>query len=542
MSNPAASGQDAAQGTSGRGAAALFKSFVTVGTNTLLSRVLGFAREMLIAAALGAGPVADAFYAAFRFPNLFRRLFAEGAFNSAFIPLFARALEEGGEAQARSFAQEVLSALFVILLALTGLVLVFTPLFVAVLVAPGFVGDPEKFDLTVVLTRIMFPYLAFMSLVAMLSGVLNAFRRYFAAAFAPVLLNVILVAVLAFALHRGLAPADVGLLLGWGVLASGVAQLALLALAVRRVGFGVRLSRPRLTRGVRRLLWLAAPAALAGGVTQVNLFIGQIIASAKPGAIAILQYADRIYQLPLGVVGIAIGVVLLPELSRSLKAGHMREAGHQQNRSLEFSLFLTLPAAISLFILAEPIVRVLFERGAFSPVTTEIVAAALAIFALGLPAFVLVKVFSPGFFAREDTKTPMVAAGIGALVNIGLSVILFPLYAEVGIALATTLSGWINAALLGAILVRRRHWPVETATLTRLGLVIAATLMLGAGLWIARVSLDGVFVPAAALALQAAALLAFVAGGALFYIVLALGIGAVDRQMLAGILRRRRAR
>jgi putative peptidoglycan lipid II flippase len=542
VSNPAASGQDAAQGTSGRGAGALFKSFVTVGTNTLLSRVLGFAREMLIAAALGAGPVADAFYAAFRFPNLFRRLFAEGAFNSAFIPLFARALEEGGEAQARSFAQEVLSALFVILLALTGLVLVFTPLFVAVLVAPGFVGDPEKFDLTVVLTRIMFPYLAFMSLVAMLSGVLNAFRRYFAAAFAPVLLNVILVAALAFALHRGLAPADVGLLLGWGVLASGVAQLALLALAVRRAGFGVRLSRPRLTRGVRRLLWLAAPAALAGGVTQVNLFIGQIIASAKPGAIAILQYADRIYQLPLGVVGIAIGVVLLPELSRSLKAGHMREAGHQQNRSLEFSLFLTLPAAISLFILAEPIVRVLFERGAFSPVTTEIVAAALAIFALGLPAFVLVKVFSPGFFAREDTKTPMIAAGIGALVNIGLSVILFPLYAEVGIALATTLSGWINAALLGAILVRRRHWPVETATLTRLGLVIAATLALGAGLWIARVSLDGVFVPAAALAPQAAALLAFVAGGALFYIVLALGIGAVDRQMLAGILRRPRAR
>jgi putative peptidoglycan lipid II flippase len=517
----------------------LVRSFLTVGSNTMASRVLGFVREMLIAAALGAGPVADAFFAAFRFPNLFRRLFAEGAFNAAFIPLFARALEEKGNQGARRFAEEVLSALLVVLLLLTALVEIAAPLLVATIIAPGFAADPDKFDLTVVLARIMFPYLAFMSLVAMLSGVLNALRRYFAAAFAPVLLNVILIGVLAAGLLGDFDAVAVGWLMSWGVFAAGVAQLLLLAWAVSRAGVKLRLRRPRLTPGVRRLLVLGFPAAIAGGITQINLFVGQIIASLQPGAISVLQYADRLYQLPLGVVGIAIGVVLLPELSRTLKAGHMREAAHTQNRSLEFALFLTLPAAAALFVIPEPVVRVIFERGAFSPETTELTARVLAWFSLGLPAFVLIKVFQPGFFAREDTRTPMYAAATAMILNVVLSLSLFPFMAVEGIALATTIAGWVNAGMLFVLLMRRGHWPVEAGSLRRAGLIAAASLAMALAVWAGAGLLDEALRPAAGLPLQLAVLLLLAGGGALLYFALAHTIGAADLRNLASVVRRK---
>jgi putative peptidoglycan lipid II flippase len=517
----------------------LVRGFLTVGVNTLGSRILGFAREMMIAATLGTGPVADAFYAAFRFPNLFRRLFAEGAFNSAFIPLFARALEGEGEAGARRFAEEVLAALAVILLAFTVVVVIAAPVLTATIVAPGFADDNEKFELTVTLSRIMFPYLACMSLVAMLSGILNALRRYFAAAFAPILLNIILVAVLAGAMLDGSSAASVGLMLGWGVFAAGLAQLGLLAIAVRRTGFSLRPRFPRLTAGVKRLLWLAAPAAIAGGITQINLFIGQIIASTKAGAIAALQYADRIYQLPLGVVGIAIGVVLLPELSRTLRAGHLREAAHTQNRALEFALFLTLPAAAALAVIPEGIVRVMFERGAFGPDTTEVVARALRYFAFGLPAFVLIKVFSPGFFAREDTKTPMYIAGFSMSLNIAFSLVLFPTMAEAGIALSTTIAGWANALLLLFMLMKRGDWPLEAGTVGRSALTLALSLAMAAGLALGAGALEGAMAPAAGIGAQASALLLLVAGGACIYFGAAQLTGAAN---LRGIVRNVRRR
>jgi putative peptidoglycan lipid II flippase len=519
----------------------LVRSFMTVGGNTAASRVLGFAREVLIAAALGAGPVADAFYAAFRFPNLFRRLFAEGAFNSAFIPLFARNLEGGGMAGAKAFAGEVLAALLVILLALTALAEIVTPFFVGTIIAPGFADDAAKFDLTVLLTRIMFPYLACMSLVAMLSGVLNALHRYFAAAFAPVLLNVILVTILAGSIWLGLPAERIGVVMGIGVFLAGFAQLALLALAVRRAGFPLRIARPRLTPGVKRLLVLATPAAIAGGITQINLFIGQIIASQKDGAIAVLQYADRVYQLPLGIVGIAIGVVLLPELSRALKAGHMREAAHNQNRSLEFALFLTLPAAAALVVIPEEVVRVLYERGAFSVATSGIVARALAVFALGLPAFVLIKVFQPGFFAREDTKTPMYAAAAAMVTNIALSLLLFPYLEEVAIALATTLSGWLNAGILFTLLMRRGHWPLDRPTLRRIALMLGVSVVMALALVAIAAGLGFAFQPSASLILQAGALLVLIVAGAAIYFALAHVLGAADLGALARNLKRRPA-
>ncbi len=305
----------------------LVRQFVNVGGATLASRLLGFIRETMIAGALGAGPVADAFYAAFRFPNLFRRLFAEGAFNSAFIPIYARTLEGEGEEAARKFAEDVLAALLLVLATITAIVMVATPVIVTLL-APGFTADAGKFDLTVELFRVMFPYLVCMSLTAMVSGVLNAHRRFFIAALAPTLLNVITIAALFAGVVLGMKGPAVGRLLAWSVMVARRGAALMVAVAAHHIGFKARLTRPRLTPSVKRLLWLAAPAAATGGITQINLFIGQIIASTKEGAIAILQYADRVYQLPLGVVGIAIGVVLLPELSRTLKVGYFREATH----------------------------------------------------------------------------------------------------------------------------------------------------------------------------------------------------------------------
>ncbi len=457
----------------------LVRQFVNVGGATLASRLLGFLRETLIASALGAGPVADAFYAAFRFPNLFRRLFAEGAFNAAFIPLFARTLEGEGEEAARKFAEDVLAALVLVLAAITAVVMIATPVIVTLL-APGFTSDAGKFDLTVELFRVMFPYLICMSLTAMVSGVLNAHRRFLAAALAPTLLNIVTIAALLLGVLMGLEGPAVGRLLAWSVMVAGVAQLVMVTIAARRIGFHARLRRPRLTPSVKRLLWLAAPAAATGGITQINLFIGQIIASTKDGAIAILQYADRVYQLPLGVVGVAIGVVLLPELSRSLKAGHHREATHNQNRALEFALFLTLPAATAIAILSVPIVRVLYERGAFTPETTEIAARALAIFGLGLPAFVMIKVFTPGYFAREDTRTPMIFAGIAVGVNMALALTLFPLIHEAGIATAEAAAGWINTSLLFLTLRRRGHFFIDGILLRRLPRLILSCAIMGA--------------------------------------------------------------
>ncbi|MBO0661366.1 murein biosynthesis integral membrane protein MurJ [Jiella sp. MQZ9-1] len=531
----------------------LFSKFATVGGATLVSRIFGFAREMLMASALGVGPVADAFNLAFRFPNLFRRLFAEGAFNAAFIPLFARSLEDEGEVGARRFASEIFSTLFTVLVVLTILALIFMPFLVKTIIAPGLsvcVDDPStggkviscaaRYDITIAFSRIMFPYLACMSMMAMVCGILNAFRRFFAAAAAPTLLNFILIGVIGYALHIHADKQTIGFLMSWGVLIAGFAQLSMVVVAMRIAGFGVALKRPRWTKGLKRLLVLAGPAALIGGITQINLFVGQAIASFKPGAVSILQYADRPYQLPLGMVGVAIGVVLLPELSRALKAGHLREAQHTQNRSLEFALFLTIPAAVALFIIPEPIIRVIYERGQFHPAATIAVGSVLGLYALGLPAFVMIKVFSPGFFAREDTKTPMVATLISAGANIVLSLGLFWLLAERGIALATTIAGWLNAGLLFAGLYRRGLWEVDHALLKRAGFVCLSAAVMGGALLYALHGLSPWLASGAGLERQLPALGGMVLGAMAIYFVLAFATGAADRTMFLTVVRRRR--
>lgn len=518
----------------------LIAKFMSVGSATMASRILGFGREALIAGILGAGPVTDAFYAALRFPNLFRRLFAEGAFNSAFIPLFARELEGGGETAARRFAEDVLSVLIPLLLGLSALAIITMPVLVATVVAPGFSDSPDKFDLTVVMTRIMFPYLLCMSLVAMLSGILNSMRRYFLAAFAPVLLNVVLVAVLVGIWILDARPTDAGLWLAWGVFASGVLQLFFLLWGVRRAGFSMKMRRPRYTPKVGRLLALMGPAALTGGVTQINLLVGQMIASTQDRAITFLNLADRINQLPLGVIGIAIGVVLLPELSRALKAGDGEEAQHLQNRSLEFSLGLSLPAAIGLMIIPGPIVSLLYERGAFLASDAAMTAAALAAFAAGLPAFVLIKVFSPAFFAREDMKTPMYFSILAVVVNIVASLALFPFWGHVAIALATSLAGWINFALLALTLWWRNDFRPSATTLRRLILIGFAALGMAASVYVLNVGLEA-FAADAGRLIRNLAVLVIVALAAIVYFAIVIATGALDRKQLARLIRRKPA-
>jgi len=419
----------------------LLSGFVTVGGWTMASRVLGFLRDIAIAAVLGAGPVAEAFLVAFALPNMFRRFFAEGAFNTAFVPAFSKRLEAGEDAA--GFAREAASALLALLLAFTLLATAAMPLMVLAM-ASGFAGD-ERFGLAVLFGRIAFPYILFVSLAALLSGVLNATGRFAAAAAAPILLNLIFLAALALAQVAGW-PA--GLVLAWAVPVAGAAQLALLWRAAARAGFPILPGRPRLTPRLRRLAAVAAPAALAGGVVQVNLLVGRQVASFFDGAVAWLAYADRLYQLPLGVVGIGIGVVLLPDLSRRLRADDGPGGQAAFNRATEIALALSLPAAVALMVIPGALIGVLFERGAFDAGDTRATALATAVYAAGLPAFVLQKVLQPVFFAREDTRRPFLYALAALAVNAAVAIGLAPLIGFTAAALGTTIAGWAMAALL----------------------------------------------------------------------------------------------
>ncbi|MCT8161228.1 murein biosynthesis integral membrane protein MurJ [Pseudoruegeria sp. SHC-113] len=419
----------------------LMAGFLTVGVWTLLSRLMGFVRDIMIASYLGAGPVAEAFLIAFSLPNMFRRFFAEGAFNMAFVPMFSKKLE-GGE-DAAGFAREAFTGLATVVLVFTLIAQAAMPWLVLAM-ASGFLAD-ERFDLAVHYGRIAFPYILFISLAALLSGVLNAAGRFVAAAAAPVLLNVLFIGAMVLAAQFGW---PIGEAIVWTVPLAGIAQLALVWWAAGRAGFPIRLQRPRLTPDMKRLAVIAAPAALAGGVVQVNLLVGRQVASFFDGAIAWLNYADRLYQLPLGVVGIAIGVVLLPDLSRRLRAGDAAGGQAALSRAGEVSLALTVPCAVALVVIPQQLIGVLFERGAFGPADTAATAAALAIYGLGLPAFVLQKVLQPLYFAREDTKTPFRFALVTMVINLVVAIGAAFWIGYLAAAVATSLSGWVMVLLL----------------------------------------------------------------------------------------------
>ena len=523
----------------------LYRSFATVGGLTLLSRVFGFMRDILIAATLGSGPVADAFFVAFRFPNLFRRLFAEGAFNAAFVPLFAKRLEGEGREAARAFAEEAMSGLIFIILAIT----IFAQLAMPVLMyglAPGFSETPEKFDLAVLLTRITMPYLLCMSLVALLSGVLNSLGKFVESSSVSIVLNLTMMAATLIAMAMGLQnDPKAGIIQAWGVFVAGLLQLALLVDGVRRNNITLKLRWPRMTDGVRRLIQLGIPGVIAGGVTQINIVIGTVIASLQGGAVSYLYYADRIYELPLAIVGIAIGIVLLPSVARHLRAENHEAVMESQNRSLEFAMLLTVPAAVALAVVPVPIVAGLFERGAFTAADTLPTAYALGIFALGLPSFVMIKVFSPAYFAREDTKTPMRYAVISLSANTLGSIALFFLFRSyglmphLGIAVATTLGGWLNAGLLFTTLVRRGHFHADARLRRALPLIVLSSVAMGLYLWFASDTFGDTFGAATHSLVRFAALAVLVTSGLAVYTLAVFATGALDMSQLRSFLRRR---
>ena len=457
----------------------LVSGFLTVGVWTLLSRVLGFVRDATIVALLGTGPLYEAYVVAFRLPNMFRRFFAEGAFNTAFVPMFSKKAE--ADDGAHEFAQDAFSGLATILIALTMLAQLFMPWLIYA-IASGFAGQ-EKFDIAVDFARIAFPYILFISLAALLSGVLNATGRFAAAAAAPVLLNILFISAVAIAV---LVDGSVADWLIWAVPVAGIAQLALVWIAASRAGFRLTFRWPRMTPDLKHLAVIAAPAALAGGVVQINLVVGQQVASYYDRAVSWLYNADRLYQLPLGVVGIAIGIVLLPDLSRRLRAGDAEGGQHALTRAGELALALTIPAAVALMIVPIPLVSVLFERGLVTPQDTAATAAAVAIYGLGLPSFVLQKVLQPLYFAREDTKTPFYFALVGMIVNAAIAVGLAYSIGWLASAIAATLAGWVMVLLLWQ--GTRKFGPEARFAPgfgTRILKITLASIGMGAVLWIA---------------------------------------------------------
>ncbi len=499
--------------------------------------MLGFLRDILIATLLGTGPVADAFFVALKLPNLFRRLFGEGAFNAAFVPAFAASLAGEGAAPARRLAEDVASVMVVWLGFLTLLGLLLMPLLMHLL-APGFAADPAKFALSVALSRLTFPYLMLICLAALLSGVLNGINRFAAAAATPVVFNIALIGALVL-IPPGILPR--GQALAVGVTVSGMAQLGLLAIALGRGGMALRLRAPRLTAGVRLVLWRMGPGIVGAGVTQINVAIDTIIASLLPaGTVSVLYYADRVNQLPLGTIGTAVGTALLPLLARQIRAQAQAEMWATLNQALALTLALTLPAAFALMLLAEPIMLALFRHGALSGAAAAKSAAALAAYAIGLPAFVLAKLFSPGFFARGDTKTPVKIGVIAVFLNLALNLALMRPLGYLGPPLATSLAAFFNAFALALLLARAGHFRPDRALLGRIGRILAAALAMSIALVLARAVICAARPGLMATPLGAIALLAaLIPLGLVCYGAAGLTFGAFPLTLLREMRRRR---
>lgn len=510
----------------------LVSGFLTVGVWTLLSRVVGFVRDAMVAAWLGSGPVAEAYIVAQSLPNMFRRFFAEGAFNMAFVPMYAKKLEAGEDSE--GFARDAYwgMAAFLSLFAVLGHVAM--PLLVLAM-AQGFYGD-ARFDLAVTLGQIAFPYILFISLTALISGMLNAMGRFFATAVVPVLMNVFLVVSMFAAPVFGW---EIGRTLAWTITLSGVLQLLFVWVVLRRQGASLAFRRPRLTPELKRLAVIAAPAVLAGGVVQINLLVGRTVASFTEGAMAWLYNADRLYQLPLGVVGIAIGVVLLPDLSRRLGAGDVAGGRESFNRGAEFALFLTVPAAVALAVIALPLIAVLFERGAYTAADSAATAPALAIYALGLPAFVLHKVLQPLYYAREDTRRPFNYALVSLVVNAVLAFALMPVIGYLAAALGTTLSSWAMVwQLWRGTRTMGEAVRLDARFRRRVPLVFVSAAVMGLVLW----GLMAAFGAAAtAPGHRAGILLLLILAGAASYFACAFLTGAMGMTELKSFLRRRRS-
>ncbi len=457
----------------------LLKSTATIGSYTLISRVLGYVRDVTIASGLGASMLSDAFLVAFKLPNFLRRLFAEGAFNSAFVPQYAGMMATEGEARARQFASEAMSFLLLVLLVVSGVLIAIMPWFMHVL-APGFAANPEKFELTIALTRITMPYIIFISLVSLLGGILNSSGKFAAVAATPIIMNLCLIIIPFFI--EDITPSGAHAL-AIAVMVSGVLQWLWLVYFCAKKNVLPRLQKPRLSPDVKKLMLLMAPVALGAGVAQINLVVDMILASYFGHGVSYLYFADRINELPLAVIGIALGTALLPMLSKQFREGRREDAFASQNRALELGLFLSLPAAAAIAVIAEPIITVMFERGAFSAHDTLQTYRALVAFSLGLPAFIMIKILGPGFFANEDTKTPFKIATLCVVLNLVLNLILMIPLAHVGMALATSIAAWVNVILM-LLVLKKREWVRLSPKLgVEIGKILLGCLLMAAALW-----------------------------------------------------------
>jgi putative peptidoglycan lipid II flippase len=458
----------------------LVRSTATIGSYTMISRVLGFIRDITIASGLGASYLSDAFFVAFRLPNYLRRLFAEGAFNAAFVPMYAGMLAADGNEKAKRFSSEAMSFLVLVLLIITGLFILFMPWIMHVL-AFGFVRDPVKFTLAVTLTRITMPYIIFISLVSLLGAVMNSLQKFAAAAATPIIMNLCLI-IIPFVIDPLTPTGAHGLSIA--VTVSGVAQWLWLVWFCRKEGMLPRFMRPRLTPDVKKLLVIIAPVALGAGVAQINLFIDTIIATYFDSGVSYLYYADRINELPLAIIGIAVGTALLPMLSRQIREGKRDEAFHSQNRAIELGLFLSLPSAVALMVVAQPIITAMFQRGEFLASDTMQTYPALVAFAIGLPAFILIKILAPSYYANQDTKTPFKIALVCIVVNLVLNLALMMPLRHVGMALATSIAGWVNVVLLTTGLIKRDWLRLEPRLWYQVGKIVLTCGLMAAALYV----------------------------------------------------------
>ena len=457
----------------------MLRRIFTVGGYTLLSRLTGFARDIMLAAILGAGPIADAFFVALRLPNHFRAIFAEGAFNAAFVPAYAHVSANGGAVSAKLFADRIFTLLFASQIALLALAWLFMPQ-VIVLLAPGFTDDPLRGPLAIELTRITFPYLTLITLVTLYGGMLNVMQRFASAAAAPIFLNVAMMATLALA---ALFP-TAGHAAAWGVLISGFLQYCLLAGDLARRSGLPRFAPLRLDEDVRAFFRALGPATLGSMGTQVALFADTIIATFLPaGALSALYYADRLNQLPIGVIGIAIGTVLLPEMARRITAGDHIGAMASQRRAFDFTLLFTVPFLAAFVVVPDVIMRAMFARGAFSSADAASAAATLSAYAVGLIPFVLIRSAVATFYARKNTATPVKAALTGVAVNVALKIVLVGSLAQVGLALATAAGAWVNLLLVMFFAARAGYLEIDRAWLMSSAKFVVVGVAMAAALW-----------------------------------------------------------
>jgi len=511
----------------------LYRAIGSIGGLTMVSRVLGFARDMIGSRVLGASNANDAFNLAFLLPNIFRRLFAEGAFSSGFVPLFSRRLASGGHEEAQHFSNDILSVFMPALLVVTVIFEILMPGVIA-LVAGEYQKVPGKFDLAVELTRWTFPYLLFISLVALLSGVLNSLTRFAVAAFAPALLNIALIVALL------VAPTDkveVVRYMAIAVLVGGIFQFALCWAAVRHAGVKLHFGRPKMTPAVRELVVLILPATVAAGVYQISqLFYAYFSAGLGEGALTKLSYADRLNQLPLSIIGTALGVAILPAISQAIARGQEAEASDVQARAFDLSMLLTLPATLALVVAAGPIIGALYQGGEYSVEDAAVTGNILAILVTGLPAYVLVKVLTPAFYARKDVKTPVWIAMSVLAAGVVANFILIPVMGIYSLATVTSASAWINFGLLFGILYARNQFRMPGWLVGRVARQLLAALAMAGALYGVKALAGNLFF--GGVLERVLGLGALVGIGGLVYFTVAWLIGGIDKEAIATLRRR----